>query len=1438
MRVFILLCLGILSMPALQAQNNRPFDRQYYDYDRDWTLGFHGGLAWQQSEAGMYDRFGGGFGMELGKRVSGAPGSFWAFDWRGRLTYSNTFGQGIARNSDVAGLNTLLRDHYLDGSVQYPTTPGAYYFNNYRTDMVDANIEGVLTLNRLRERTGVVMQLFGGLGLDFYNQKTDQVSDFNSIYDYTLVDDSTQSRYNTRGDLVQLRNEFFRDGTYETTEGTKLTFMPSWGFGLGYQPVEWFSFGVEHRFAYPFTDQLDGWEQSNAGRDWINDIHHFTYAYARFHFGDDDDCMRPSIRLTAPNQNPFRTNVPSLNIVADIDHITNRNQIEVTVNNIPNYSFDYNTANDRFRMTSLLQPGNNVIRIQAINACDQDAVTLNVVYDQMQNFGNPPSVQITYPQSRIISNTATYNVTATVTEVQQRNGISIQLNGAAINNFNFNPNNRTVQFVANLAPGENRIRIAGSNEYGTDVDNTIIDYQPQNIAEPLPTVTFVAPTDDPHRTYGLNFPLVARVTGVNSRDNISVTQNGSPVRFSVNNDLTQVTFDAGLQLGNNAFQIVVRNAAGEASDRTTIIRMAEETIAPPQVTITRPSTAPAVTNTNQYQVTANLLNVESRNQVTVVVNGRKTNDFTLDAFTQRLSANVALTEGSNNVTIRAENEAGKASDQTTIIYKLQNTLQPPRVAFSQPTNNSTVNDPAVDFIANVAEISDASQVQMEVNNRSFNNFTFDARQQQVKGRVTLQEGRNTLRITVTNAVGKANDVLNVTYVPQVMPPKVTITYPRTSPYSTSSKTEIVTATVVNIDQKSQIRVTTDGRPASFDYNASRREVSVRLDLNEGNNAIRIQVENTAGQDEARADLVYKPSIQVLPPTVRVVVPAANPFKADQNRVAITAEAKNIVRQDQIQIKVNGNTVTSFQFDATTGRINWPQILQEGSNRLDISVKNEAGQDAAKHEFIYQAAPIVQPPQVVITSPRSGTSTKDNSTKVTARILNVSEANQIQYLVNGQPSRDFSFNASQQAFSGNALLNEGNNRIEIIAENTAGKDAASTQVTYQVDCDKPVIKLVNPASSPIEAFKPFVITAKVVGIAASSDITVAVNGRSTTLWSYMAATQTLNIDYTGWNTGRNGVTITATNKCGTTTLDFVVNYKPMADPIVDFSAPATNGGSTTVTTPRTNITARIQNAANKDVTMTVNGQRSLFNLRGESLSANVGLKEGVNTIEITARNAAGQDRESITVTFDKPILPPKVAFNAPSANNSTVNTSGYSVRATVRNVTDKDNIIIIYNNQRITDFSFNASASLVAFRVTLNEGPNMIQINARNQAGGDTDQRTIIYKKPVTVQPGEGQKNSNTDAQKPTQKPTPRRTAPAPVKRTTKPEVTKEATKDVKKATPPAPVKESKPRAKSEVKKSTKPAPVKESKPATKPAPTREKKDDGAPTRPVRGGDGK
>lgn len=1431
MRILMLLFLGIFSMSVLQAQENRQFNRQYYDYDRDWTLGFHGGVAWQQSEVGMYDRFGGGFGMELGRRVSGAPGSFWALDWRGRLTYSNTFGQGVVRNFDMASLNDLL-----PSENDYPTTPGAYFFNNYRTDMVDANIEGVLTLNRLRERTGVVMQLFGGLGLDFYNQKTDQVSDFNSNYDYTLVNDSTQSRYNTRGDLVQLRNEFFRDGTYETTEGTKLTFMPSWGFGLGYQPVEWFSFGMEHRFAYPFTDRLDGWEESNPNKDWVNDIHHFTYAYARFHFGDDDDCVRPAIRLTAPNQNPFRTNMPSVNLLAEIDHITDRNQIDVTVNNIPNYSFDYNTATDRFRMTTLLQPGNNVIRIQAINACDQDAVVITVYYDQQNNFGNPPNVMFNVPaQSRIVTQEGTYRITATVTEVQQRNGISVQLNGAAITNYNFNPRNNTVEFVANLQRGENIIRIAGSNEYGTDVENTVIDYQPTPTVA-APQVEFTSPADNPHSTYGLNFPLVARIQGVSSRERISVTQNGNPIRFAVNGDLTQVTFDAGLLIGRNEFSITAQNEAGSASDRTTIIRMEEQVTLPPQVVITRPSTAPAVTNTNQYQVTATVVNVESRNQVTFLVNGRKTNDFTLDAYAQRLSANVDLATGSNKVTIRVENEAGKASDETTIIYKPQNTLEAPKVAISQPANNSTVSENQVAFVADVTNISDKTQIRMQVNNRSYNNFDFFADKQQVKARITLSEGRNNISIAVANAAGKANDDVNVTYVPQILPPKVSITYPRTTPYSTSNRAETLTANVVNIDQKSQIQVTVDGRAVSFDYNTDRREITVRLALNEGNNAVRIQVENTAGKDDARADLVYKPSIQVQPPSVRIVVPTANPFTTNQNRVAITAEVKNIVRKDQIQLNINGNTINDFQLDVAAGRINWTQILQEGSNRLDVVVKNDAGRDATKHEFIYKAPAVVQPPQVVITSPQNGASTQTNSTKVTARVLNVSEANQIQFLVNGVASSDFTFDARQQLFNGNAGLNEGNNRIEIKAENTAGKDAATTQVTYKVDCDKPVVRLVNPSSSPIEAFRPITITAKVVGVTSSSDLGVAVNGRSTSLWSFNAATQTLTIDFTGWNTGRNGLTITATNKCGTTTLDLVVNYKPMADPIVDFSAPATNGGTTTVTTPRVNISARIQNAANKDVTMIVNGQRSLFNLRGESLSANVGLNEGVNTIEITARNAAGEDRESVTITFDKPVSPPKVAFSAPSGNTTTVNVASYNVRATVRNVTDKNNIIIIYNNQRITNFSFNANASLMAFRVNLNEGANSIQINARNEAGGDTDQRTIIYKKPVTVQPGEGQKNNDSDAQQPKPKPTPRTTIPTPVRRNPKPEVKKEAPKDVKKATPPAPAKESKPKAKPEVQKPTKPAPVKESKPAEQPK--REKKDDGAPTRPVRGGDGK
>ncbi len=166
------LFLSIL-IPAIgqNASQNATTTTQHFNEPKGYlTLGLDLGLSYQSSD--VKSAFGGwGIGVTLEKNLLHNAGGAADFGVRGRLMYAKSLGFNTSPSSGVSG-NPAVNGTY-NPSVNYKSE-GSYYAN-YRTDQAELGIEGVITLNRLRERTGVYATLFGGLGLDYYNVKIDQL---------------------------------------------------------------------------------------------------------------------------------------------------------------------------------------------------------------------------------------------------------------------------------------------------------------------------------------------------------------------------------------------------------------------------------------------------------------------------------------------------------------------------------------------------------------------------------------------------------------------------------------------------------------------------------------------------------------------------------------------------------------------------------------------------------------------------------------------------------------------------------------------------------------------------------------------------------------------------------------------------------------------------------------------------------------------------------------------------------------------------------------------------------------------------------------------------------------------------------------------------------------------------------------------------------------
>jgi hypothetical protein len=160
-------------------------------------------------------------------------------------------------------------------------------YANHKTNLAEVGMEGVFTLNQLREKTGIGLTLTGGVGLAWYKASIDQ-RDAAGLYDvkYESLDEGGSRSYSS----AQL--DAFRDGKYETLAdgfggAGKFGIMPSIGFEFDYNLTPDLAIGLGHRMTFSGTDLLDGQQWTDANNlTGNNDILHYTSLGLKYTLGN------------------------------------------------------------------------------------------------------------------------------------------------------------------------------------------------------------------------------------------------------------------------------------------------------------------------------------------------------------------------------------------------------------------------------------------------------------------------------------------------------------------------------------------------------------------------------------------------------------------------------------------------------------------------------------------------------------------------------------------------------------------------------------------------------------------------------------------------------------------------------------------------------------------------------------------------------------------------------------------------------------------------------------------------------------------------------------------------------------------------------------------------------------------------------------------------
>ncbi len=1316
--IYMLLLALSLSLHAHAQQRTNVGNTHAPGY---WIFGINAGLSYQSSNVPTtLDGF--GLGLTLGKNLYYQPGSVFAFDLRGRLLYARQYGL----DTKPLATTDLLRNPTLNGTFGPNYTNIGLAYLNHKTTTGELALEGLLTFNRLRERTNIHLALFGGLGLVGYGAYADQVNAQGQEYaqGYSGID-TRLGNTAIRRDLRSLL-----DGTYETAASNErgadfnVTGALNLGLELGYHLSPNFLLYVGHRTAYTGTDYLDATPMT----DMRNDRYHYTHLGLRWLIQPDREkplSRAPEIDIISPLGSPFTTNSANGLVVANIRYINSAADVDCIVNG---RSTPFSFSQGRFSLDSPLRPGSNEVTIVARNAYGQDRKTIVLVY-QDNIIADPPRQQA--PMIRFISPTTSseytgesdFGIRASIDHVSNRRDVTFTVNGAS-RDFNFD--NGILRANIPLREGDNRVQIRASNAAGSDVSEVTIIRETRL---PAPIVNITEPTGGRAESIYNTTRVSASLRHVASRGDITFTVNGRNVwGFNYDENRGLFTADINLDAGANTVVITARNQTGEARDEVTIVyRAPQPQVFPPSVRMIEPARNTSTTTQATARIEAIVTNINNRNDITFSVNGNRRTDFNFDSSSGRLVANVNLLIGNNDIIIRALNRDGE-DRQSVAIRRIEEQVNPPRlpvVRINSPANNSETESPTTDIRASIENVSSAQDITFTVNGRNVSNFNFN--RGQFMAQTALEEGNNTIRIRATNRDGADEQTINIRYRRAQLLPVVRITAP-TNNSETANATAQLRATVEHVDTKDQINLLVNGRSTSnFNFDRNRREVTATLTLNDGNNTIRLEVRNNGGNANDQVNVRYR---RATPPTVSISAPANN-SSTERSNVTLGARVTNVSNRNDIVLRLNGNSVTNFNWNGS--ELNAELTLREGANTISVRAVNADGSDEQSVTVRYQPAPR---PLVTITDPSSSPfNINANTYLVKARVQHVSSINDITVRVNGVGTRVFNFDTKSGELTLRTMnLRQGDNDINIRATNSAGAAEASLVLRYAMP-QPPVVTITEPQQNGNTNQNRIPVMATITNVSKPQDVTFQVNGATITAFTLNGSTFAASADL---KAGENTILISARNTDGRDEATVKVTYTPpivtLPTPSVRITQPARAG----VTVDKNTYTLQatlINVAVREEITLWVNGKEWAdfnYDAKKGQLTSELTLTPDTNTVRIRVQNRAGSNEAQTSILY-KPkagtIAPPVInieSISQPTVNPFRPQEGSSTIIAKIDNIKGRENVKIFVNSVLIDDFSYNLSSKRIEATVQLKRGTNQVIIIATNEGGSTEESRTVEF----------------------------------------------------------------------------------------------------------------
>ena len=652
----------------------------------------------------------------------------------------------------------------------------------------------------------------------------------------------------------------------------------------------------------------------------------------------------------------------------------------------------------------------------------------------------------------------------------------------------------------------------------------------------------------------------------------------------------------------------------------------------------------------------------------------------------------------------------------------------PLVNIMQPAiDGEKVFAEVYNLVAKVYYVAGKGNIVFKQNGIANRTFNYNAATNLLTATVVLTPGVNTFHITGTNNAGNHSDTKIINLEKKCNAPAITFTAPLVDGGTVTKATTTIAATIFNVSNASMLTFKHNGvANSNFSYNSTTNSFSATVNSVVGYNSIEITAKNECESKSSTRSFVFKePNTQVFPPVVAFTNPSLSPFTTNANTILINGTVFNVTSANQIQMVVNGVATTSFSYDLNTKKISLTANLVLGANLILIKATNPYGVDTKSTTVIYKKEAQVYPPIVTYSYPASSPiSVATNNITVSAKVLNVVAANQVQVLHNGTVIPNFNFNTATQEVTVSRNLVFGNNIFTIKGTNQAGVDQKETVVVFKKEAQvfPPVVTFLTPNITPYTTSNAKeVITARIENITSQAQLVLTFNGVNTSSFSYNATTKTVTFN-AGLLLGINNLTITASNTAGVDAKNqAITRMLPCIAPTIDLQIPdepqhnhVGRNGNMAFTFSTSNITSKNQ------VTLIGNGYAIPFNL--EQANGNIWgtfpLQLGFNTLTVTVENNCGTATKEIQVMYkgeDGKQLPPVITIQTPNDFPYTTSLASVTVLGKVERVSSQSNIEVTMDGNPIS-FTYNTATKELVIPTVLTIGAHQVSVKAINNSG--------------------------------------------------------------------------------------------------------------------------